>query len=242
MPTLYRLIRGIWTARITLPFDSALIGHAAGALAASSCCDWAFGEVRCSKGSTKVFWTLASIVSLLVIACCATSAVWFRQRREIRRREAEAERFSRWKCPNCNRLFGRSATMVQYGGEGDPCTDIQGEPFTAHVVICCSHCSFLNVFDEAGRAEFGPGVFYDPEQTRRDEERWERLAAELACPRCGEPYAVWSGIVWGDPAWPLGERAPVMCCPRCGAEGWVLESARGPQFAGVRFQDRWWKA
>lgn len=188
-----------------------------------------------------MFWTLASIALMLVLLRCAASA-WFRQRRETRRHDAEAERMSRWECPNCGRPFGRDATMLEYGGEGDSDTDIQGEPFTAHVVIHCSQCSFLNVFDKAGRTGFGPGVFYDPEQERSDEERWERVARDLECPRCGEPYADWSGMVWGDPAWPLGKSAPVMCCPRCEAQGWVLESASGPQFAGVRFEDRWWKA
>lgn len=188
-----------------------------------------------------MFWTIASIVVLLFIGCCATSA-WLRQRREIRRREVEAERISRWKCPNCDRVFGESASIVHHDGEGDPCTNIQGAPFSRHAVICCSHCNFLNVFNEAGRARFDPGVLYDPEQNREEEERWERLACELECPRCGEPYADWGGIVWGDPAWPLGKRAPVLCCPHCEAEGWVFESASGPQFAGVRFEDRWWKA
>jgi hypothetical protein len=187
-----------------------------------------------------MFWTITSIVILLFIGCCTTSA-WFRQRREILRHEAEAERISRWECPNCSRPFGHDATMLEYGGEGDSDTDIQGEPFTAHIVIHCSHCSFLNVFNEAGRARFAPGVFYDPEHERRDDERWERLACELECPRCGEPYADWGGIAWGDPDWPLGKRAPVMCYPRCGAEGWVFESASGLQFAGVRFEDCWWK-
>jgi predicted RNA-binding Zn-ribbon protein involved in translation (DUF1610 family) len=188
-----------------------------------------------------MFWTLGSIVLLLVVARCVTSA-WLRQRREIRRREAYAERVSGWKCPNCGGVFGRSVTTLQYGGEGEPSVDIHGEPFTADVVIHCSHCRYLNAFDKAGRTEFGSGVYYDPEHERRDEERWERMAAELVCPRCGEPYTDWGGVVWGDPVWPLGARAPVMCCPRCGAEGWVFESASGPQFAGVRFEDRWWKA
>lgn len=188
-----------------------------------------------------MFWTLASIALILVLLRCAASA-WIRQRRGVRRHETEAERMSLWKCPNCERLFGRSAMMVHYEGESDSFTNAQGEPFTPRVVISCSHCSFLNLFDEAGRARFGPGFFYDPEHERRDEERWERLAREVECPRCGEPYADWSGMVWGDPTWPLGKRAPVMCCPRCEAEGWVLESASGPQFAGVRFEDRWWKA
>jgi predicted RNA-binding Zn-ribbon protein involved in translation (DUF1610 family) len=188
-----------------------------------------------------MLWAIASLILLLAIAFCGMAALWFREHIKARRQAAEIERFAQWSCPNCGEQFGKTSTIVQYAGAAEPVVDLEGQPFVPAVVICCSDCRFLNAFDASGRACYGRGVFFDPEEDRKEEERWRRFAPDTACPRCGHHYADWSGREWGAHNWPLGKRAPIMCCPNCGAEGMAIELAGSLQVAGVLFEDRWWK-
>ena len=81
--------------------------------------------------------------------------------------------------------------------------------------------------DPGGWPAYGRGIYFDHEETRREEERWERIARDLACPLCGNSYEGWSGVVWGPCDAPLGFRAPVLRCPRCEAKARALEEPDG---------------
>jgi hypothetical protein len=179
---------------------------------------------------------------LLEILLCAWAVAWIwllpKLHQEQRQHEATLDRYSRWACPNCQQPFGRAVEWQGLPDEGR--FDIQGEPFNPHVCICCPHCSFLNSFDETGRPQFGQGVYHNYEEIQIREARWERIAAQLVCPRCGSSFKGWSGS-WGTRDQPLGSSSPLLICPACGAQACVIESEDGPSIAHVWFEGQSWR-
>jgi Zn finger protein HypA/HybF involved in hydrogenase expression len=179
------------------------------------------------------------IVIAVVLCLWAVALVWIQQKqnREQRDYDAEIERCGRWPCPNCAKPL-RGGLTVFYG-RGDAGSDDKGDAFVSHAVIVCRHCSFLNRFDSNGRPRFGAGVYFNHEEELREEERWKRIAHEMSCPRCGASFETWSGRVWGCPEKPPELRAPIMHCPNCQAESWVVEEPKGPRIVGVCHGDEW---
>ncbi|MBX6314437.1 MAG: hypothetical protein IRY99_16210 [Isosphaeraceae bacterium] len=116
------------------------------------------------------YWVLSAELLLLILLellLCAWAVAWmwflWKDGQERRHHEAEVERYSRWSCPNCRQPFGPDVEWLAFSGKGTE-IDIRGQPFIPHISIHCSHCSFLNAYDEAGRPQFGRGFFFDHEQ------------------------------------------------------------------------------
>jgi rubredoxin len=154
---------------------------------------------------------------------CVVLRAWDLRRQ--RQNEAELDRYRQWCCPNCQRPFGKDLPWVIQIGRSP--FDARAQRSSLPVGIHCPHCRFLNEFDPGGRPAFGRGAFFDHEETRREEERWEQIARELACPLCGSPYEGWSGVIWAPCDAPLGFRAPVLRCPGCKARARALEEPEG---------------
>lgn len=115
-------------------------------------------------------WPLTVVSLPLAIVMCAWAVIWLWGIRQEWRYRAEVERYGRWPCPNCREPFGPGVKW------GDPAkewnTDMRGEPFTPHAIICCPHCRFLNCFDESGRPQFGRGILPTYERLEDEQGSW----------------------------------------------------------------------
>lgn len=170
---------------------------------------------------------LVGLEFLLVV--WAVLWIWASWRQRLAK--AELERYQRWSCPNCHQAFGSDAIILCTVADRN--VKRRRDWSVRCVGIHCPHCQFLNSFDPSGKPEFGPGAFYDREQTRQQEDRWERIARDLACPVCGTLYDGWSGRVWGPHDAPLGFRSPVMRCVHCRTDAYAVEEAEGTRFVQV---------
>lgn len=180
-----------------------------------------------AAGPRRMFWSIAFCIALFAIACRAMTALLAREIKESRHHADAIEQYAQWVCPNCGERLGNDATIVEYEKNSVArALDLNGRPFVRAVVISCSGCRHLNVYDAAGRAGYGRGVYFDPTESHQEEERWQRMALELTCLKCDHRGMGWSGRVWTNPNWPLDKSAPIMCCANCGAET-MVEPASG---------------
>ena len=76
-----------------------------------------------------------------------------------RQRKADAldeARCRAWQCPNCGATYGADSMFVRSGGK-DP-------QYFCHCVLVCASCNYLNCFDSSGRAKFGRGELFVPDE------------------------------------------------------------------------------
>lgn len=95
---------------------------------------------------------MAVYAFLAMLGVLVLAWIWatFSQRREIASRNADWQRYSKWKCPACHVEFGLDVEWVRY--LEDSAVEVGDVLFTRHVICTCPHCRHASCLDPEGRS------------------------------------------------------------------------------------------